>query len=503
MEAAGASTVRDEETSRDEATIEGRSIEGQSIAGLESQITELVGHLNAANHRLLVLLAEFDRRKGWADSATQSCAHWLNWKCGIDMGAAREKVRVANALATLPRISAAMSRGELSYSKVRAITRVARPETEEVLLSIALHGTAHHVENTVRWFRRAQQAEELSREARQQAARRVSFSYDADGSLIVKASLPAEAGALLLKALDAAVDEMEGPADVSAETSNEHDANDVSAETSAGHDDVRRARRGRRPKGDDPAPGERPSRSVRRADALARLAESFLAHGAEALSAGDRHHLVVHVDAESLCSGGAGRCEHEDGPVIPAETARRFGCDASMVSILEDDDGSPLNVGRKTRTIPPAIGRALRSRDKCCRFPGCFNKHYVDGHHIRHWVDGGETRLSNLVLLCRFHHRQVHEGGVKIEILDDGALRFVVPDGRAFDSPRPARPGEENGPPAADVHQGDWTDLHTMQPTSDVAITPETAATRWRGEPMDYSTAIQSLMYRTRQAQVH
>ena len=143
------------------------------IATLEAQITELAGHLNSANHRFLKLIAEFDQRKGWSDSATQSCAHWLNWKCGIDLGAAREKVRVAHALATLPQISASMERGEVSYSKVRALTRVADAATEELLLSIALHGTAHHVENTVRYFRRAQQTEELSREGRQQAARRM------------------------------------------------------------------------------------------------------------------------------------------------------------------------------------------------------------------------------------------------------------------------------------------------------------------------------------------
>jgi hypothetical protein len=450
--------------------------------GLEAQITELVGHLNSANHRLLLLIAEFDRRKGWAHSATQSCAHWLHWKCGIDMGAAREKVRVARALTELPKVSAAMARGELSYSKVRAITRVARPETEEVLLSIALHGTTHHVETTVRWFRRAQQAEELSREARQQAGRRVTFAYDEDGSLIMKASLPAEAGALLLKALDAAIDDVERPADVSGETSGDGAAG---KDGSAGKD--------------DPTPGERPARSVRRADALTRLAESFLAHGAKALKSGERNHLVVHVDEQSLRECSAGRCETEDGPTIPVETARRLGCDASTVSITEDEDGSPLNVGRKTRTIPPAIARALRSRDRCCRFPGCHNKHYVDGHHIRHWVDGGETRLSNLVLLCTFHHRQVHEGGVQVEVLEGGTLRFVMPDGRAFDSPVPSRPGEEKGPPAEDILHGNWSDLPTTADEEDLEITPETATTRWRGESMDYSTAVQSLMFRARQ----
>lgn len=134
----------------------------QSTAALEAQITELAGHLNAGNHRFLVLIAELDRRNGWSDSATQSCAHWLNWKCGIDMGAAREKVRVARALESLPRVSAAMARGELSYSKVRAITRVACAETEELLLSIALHGTANHVEKTVSGFRRARQGRAAS-----------------------------------------------------------------------------------------------------------------------------------------------------------------------------------------------------------------------------------------------------------------------------------------------------------------------------------------------------
>ena len=154
-----------------------------SIPELEARITELAGHLNAANHRWLLLIADFDRRHGWSDSATQSCAHRLNWRCGIDMGAAREKLAVAHALEKLPKISDAMARGELSYSKVRALTRVAAAETEDLLLSIALHGTAHHVETVVRHFRRARQTEELSREARQQANRRVDYYYDDDGSL--------------------------------------------------------------------------------------------------------------------------------------------------------------------------------------------------------------------------------------------------------------------------------------------------------------------------------
>ncbi len=181
-----------------------------SINDLASQITELAGHLNAANHRWLMLIAEFDRRNGWSDWGTQSCAHWLNWKCGIDMGAAREKVRVAHALQSLPKISAAMARGELSYSKARAMTRVATPATEDYLLMIARHGTAQHVEETVRHFRNALDAEELAKEARQQKQRSLTYSYDDDGSLILKARLPAEIGAVFIKALEAAMGERSG-----------------------------------------------------------------------------------------------------------------------------------------------------------------------------------------------------------------------------------------------------------------------------------------------------
>src|SRR5882757_9758183 len=208
---------------------------------LEAQITELAGQLNAANYRWLTLIAEFDRRQGWADGSLHSCAHWLNFKVGLNLGAAREKVRVAHALAGVPKIAAAMARGELSYSKVRALTRVATEATEDSLLMIALHGTAYHVETTVRYFRRAQEAEELSREAHQQANRTVDYWYDNDGSLVLKARLPALAGALLVKALEAAMTKVP-TATVNVELAEEH----------------------------------RISYQARRADALALVAENYL-----------------------------------------------------------------------------------------------------------------------------------------------------------------------------------------------------------------------------------
>jgi hypothetical protein len=417
-----------------------------SIRELESRITELAGHLNAAQHRWLTLIAEFDRRKGWSDGATYSCAHWLNWKCGIDIGAAREKLRVAHALGRLTKVAAAMERGELSYSKVRAITRVAEEGNEDYFLSIALHGTASHVERLVSSYRRAKEAEELSREAQQQLHRRVQYFFDPDGSMILKARLPAETAALLIRALDLAVEAMPVP--------------DVSAETS------------------QPA-----GWGAKRADALGILAESFLKHGPQALNGGERHQIVVHVDAETLKDSVAGRCELEDGPAIAAETARRLACDCSAVHILENTNGEPLDIGRKTRSIPPALRRAITARDRGCRFPGCGHKRFVDAHHIHHWARGGETKASNLVTLCRFHHWAVHEGGIRIETLDDGAFRFIRRDGKALDSPRP-------------LHQAayDWAALAAQNTALGITIDANTAATRWCGERMDYGLGVEVLL---------
>ena len=421
-----------------------------STPDLIDQITELAGHLNAAQARWLALIAEFDRREAWAEWGVKSCAHWLNWKCGLDLGAAREKLRVAHALEQLPRIAAAMENGSLSYSKARAMTRVADTATEEYFLNVALHGTAHQVEKLVRVFRRAKESQELSREAQQQANRSLSWFHDEDGSLVIKARLPAEAGAVFLRALEAAANELPPP--------------DVSAATSL-----------------EPVQ----SRTARRADALALMAEGFLANDQQPLSGGDRQQIVVHVDAQTLKHDHAGRCELEDGPGIAAETARRLACDASLVVLIENEQGEPLNIGRKTRTIPPALRRALKSRDHGCRFPGCTHARFVDGHHVQHWAQGGETSLSNLVSLCRFHHRLLHEGRVVVQVLDDGAFRFVRPDGQSFDSRVPGAP-----------RQVDWMQLVAAHQARQIRITPRTAITRWQGERLDYELAVDGLLQR-------
>ena len=170
-----------------------------------------------------------------------------------------------------------------------------------------------------------------------------------------------------------------------------------------------------------------------RADALARVAEVFLAGGGTDAKGSDRYQVVVHVDAQTLDTDADGRCEIDGVAPIAAETARRMACDASRIVIKENEKGEPLEIGRKTRTVPPAIRRALNSRDKGCQFPGCTHQRFLDAHHVKHWAQGGETSLSNLVLLCRFHHRAVHEGGIRIKLLESGAFQFVRQDGRVFE----------------------------------------------------------------------
>jgi Domain of unknown function (DUF222)/HNH endonuclease len=414
-----------------------------SLEELEAQITELAGQLNAANYRWLTLIAEFDRRQGWADGKLPSCAHWLNFKCGLNLGAAREKVRVAHALGGLSKIAASMARGELSYSKVRALTRVACAATEDTFLMIALHGTAHHVETLVRGYRRAQQAEELSREAQQHANRSVTYCFADDGSLILKARLPALAGAQLIQALDAAIETLPDK-EISTDAVEEYSL---------------------------------PFES-QRADALALVAESFLSNAKTASSTADRYQVVVHVDAEALHEHRAGRCEIEQGPSLPVETVRRVTCDSTLIRVLENAQGEPLDVGRKTRSIPPAIRRALNARDGGCRFPGCTHRRFIDAHHIEHWADGGETKLANLVTLCRLHHRLVHEGEIIVEACE-GGWRFLHPDGRHFEIIRCSAP-----------ESYDWEDLQHAHDEMGIHIDSDTAATRWRGERMDYDLGV-------------
>jgi len=420
---------------------------------LEHEITDLYAQINAASYRLLLLVAELDDEAPWGAWGLNSCAHWLNWRCGIGMNAAREKVRVAHALKELPLISASFATGELSFSKVRAVTRIANPENEKDLLELARYATAAQVEKLVRAYRNVERYEERERAEKQHDLRELNYYHDDDGSLVIRARLPAEEGAVVLQALNAAMDARYAeqkdvkPDDVTAVTSN---------------------------------PPERFAQ--RRADALTTLAETTLRHGPTTLSMAERYQVVVHVTAETLAADDDGRCELENGQVLALDTARRIACDSSLLRITEDDAGNPLDIGRKTRAVPPALRRALQARDGGCRFPGCSHRRFVDAHHIRHWADGGDTSIDNLVLLCRHHHRLVHEGGFGLERTADGRLHFSRANGRFIeDHPQLPANGSVEGLRRGNRQAGEAIDAASW-------IIP--------GDTLDYGIAIEGLLWK-------
>lgn len=345
---------------------------------LRAEITELSAYIYAATCRLLELIRAFDENRYWEEQGFVSCAAWLNFHCGLGPNAARERLRVAHALPGLPKIREAFSEGKLSFSKVRAMTRVANAENEEFLLMTATHGTASQLERLVAGYRRARKFDEPGFAFGLYEKRELSWHYDDDGCVVIKATLPPDQGEVVLKALDKATD----LCGVSAETSDE----------------------------------DKISIAARRADALADIAETYLGNSDYSGSTADRYQVVIHTRLDDNFI--------ENGPDVSAETSERITCDCSKVEITECEHGEPLSIGRKSRIIPPAVRRMLWARDGGCRFPGCTHDRFCDGHHVEHWENGGETSLDNLVLLCRHHHRLVHEGGFACRKSDDGEIWF-------------------------------------------------------------------------------
>ena len=413
---------------------------------LGDEIAELSAHLDAASARLLDLIREFDARGRW-NNGFRSCAAWLTWRVGLAPGAAREHVRVARALGTLPRLAQALARGELSYSKVRELTRVATPETEERLSAVGRAGTAEHVVRIVRGWRRMDRKAEEREASRRHASRSLHVYPDEDGTMRIRGRLTSEMGALLVKALAAA------------------------------REALYQRRRDQAPEADSP------TMEQQQADALELLAEVALRHELDPGAPGERFQVVVHVDADVLADADApGQSVFDDGARVPAGTSQRLACDASRIVMRHDADGRIVEIGARTRTIPPALRRALHYRDGGCRFPGCGVR-FGQGHHIDHWAHGGPTTLSNLVLLCRRHHRAVHEEGYQVARQADGELRFLRPNGRLL--PEVPAPVAAPDDPVQDLrarHHAEGLRLHA-----------HTATPGWLGEPLDVGYAIDVL----------
>ena len=625
---------------------------------LGDQIAEMSARIDAATCELLCQLREFDHRHGW--EGWRSCAHWLNWRTGLDLGAAREKLRVAAALADLNHIAAAMARGQLSYSKVRALTRVATPATEARLLAVALGATASQVERLVRAWRRADGDAAPDAEQERLASRALSMQVDDDGMVVLRGRLPAEVGAVLLRAVEAALEQVPASAGGGESTIAQRRADalglvaesalaggldpgnsadrfqvtvHVQADTLATREAAGEARRvsaetrSAGPAATNPAAAaagapphvaaetrsaglaaskqltavagaphvaaetqsagsavpepptavadmphvaaetwtagpeasERPSTATvaaahgaaeplehgARPDASAvpstasavgrplgdmrsRNGRDRVTAGASPLrdqSARSRRDSKLNKgrcagsaawsprrDESARCSGGAkdpstrpvtvseiasewaspdadldaglAVIEQVGGLHLGREAARRVACDAGLVVLSHGADGEVLDVGRRTRTVPSALRRALQSRDRNqCQFPGCDSRR-CDAHHVEHWADGGEMRLPNLVSLCRFHHRAVHEQGFRVVPGDtDGRFRFLRPEGE----PVPAEP------PVASWAGTPLAPTDARLAAAGTSIGPDTATPEWYGESLDLTAALDVL----------
>ena len=329
-----------------------------------------------------------------------------------------------------------------------------RRETEARLLAVGRAGTACHVERIVRGWRRVDRQAEGRAAARQHAARALHVYQDEDGTVVLRGRLTPDVGALLLRALDAARETLYQRARVA----------------------------GGSPPTVDPALAP-PTRAQQQADALALLAETALHHELDPGAPGERYQVVVHVDAAVLAAPEQpGQSVLEEGSHVPAETSRRLACDASRVVMRHDEDGRVVEIGARTRTIPPALRRALQHRDRTCRFPGCHAR-VGQGHHVQHWAQGGPTTLTNLLLLCRRHHRAVHEDGYRVAREPDGALRFWRPDGR----PLP------EVPPPGTVPLHPVEALRTCHDAQGLQLNGRTTGPLWVGERFNVGWAINVL----------
>jgi hypothetical protein len=518
---------------------------------LGERIAEQAAHFDAAMHRLLVDLREFDQRGGWHVQGADSCAHWLAWRVGWDLVTARERVRVARKLAEFPVIEDALRRGEVSYSKVRALLRVATPANEVLLLDHARLMTASQLEKLSRKYalvqRHGQDPHPLCEEQRRYLRRRdtddgmvkieaVLHPEEAElvwtmlnhtATQLTRASAPPASddsgesrvaarapgvtvtpppretaacgcddstgprvaahagGAVTPMLLDATTDGIDSstevPAILGAEATGSPQTVDIcDIDVSAESREVIEPTSERAPSMLHQR-ADAARRAFSRADALVSLAQGYLR--------GDRPdrspiEITLTIPTSSLRTDVADPTEvGEMGEsFISTEAARRLSCDAGVVEVVEDEYGVPLSVGRKRRTIAGALKRALHKRDTACTFPGCTNRLFLEGHHIRHWADGGETSLMNTSLLCSSHHRYVHEYRHTIELGPDQRPRFRDPHGRLV-AAVPARPA------VADLG---WPRIREVN--EPLAIDAETIACGWDGTPVDYGAIVGHLV---------
>ncbi len=463
------------------------------VDALGDQIAEMSAHIDAAMHRLLTAIREFDITSGWHVQGALSCAHWLAWRVGWDLRTARERVRVARKLAELPLVDEQLRTGAMSYSQARAISRVATAEKEALWIAYAKRMPASQLDTLCRSYKNVQAYDQErgamagAVAAAQVAALRTVTRRSLDNGMVkFEIVLPSDEAAIVWAALNAAT------AKAGAAAAEPTPAEPPSAETTP----VEPKQAEPSSAGATPAEHSLATSPITKAPTSAdrgrQRADAFMGIIQDRVRGARPQRtpieIIITVPHAGL-HGSAGPSDlamMADGEVISASTARRLCCDAGIMIATVDSQGQPLSIGRKTRTIPAAIQRALRLRDRTCRFPGCTHSRYVDGHHIEHWANGGETALSNLMLLCSVHHTLLHEGGCRVEVNGADGWDFFDHRNRLIDA-QPART------PSSDVGaRRGLAALHDAHAA--LAITANTNTSKWTGEAIDYAKCIDYLV---------
>jgi hypothetical protein len=373
-------------------------------ARIEEDFAELQRAVELLEVERLRRLAEIDRRRIFERDGHLSAASWLATTFKITWGSARQSVRVARALEEMPKTRRALDDEDISMSAVRLLVmaREADPgafqRDEAQLVEAARIHSMNDLQRVAAYWRQAVEREQLLEgDDKLRVRRRLHASVSFLGMVRIDGDLDPETGEPLLTALRAVLD---------------------AESRSRSQDDLR-------------------SPAQRRADAPGEICRQWLDMADRPTVAGERPHLTVTIGAEALQSTSARLSELDHvGPVDP-EAARRLACDASVMRVVMAGRSVPLDVGRRTAVVPPAIRRAVIVRHRTCRFPGCDHPHaWCDAHHVVHWADGGTTALPNLVLMCRRHHRMVHQGGFRMELLE-GRPSFKRPDGSMLEDRAP------------------------------------------------------------------
>ena len=463
---------------------------------LGDQIAEMSAHIDAAMHRLLTAIREFDLASGWHVQGALSCAHWLAWRVGWDVRTARERVRVARKLADLPLIDEQLRIGAMSYSQARAISRVATADNEELWVGYAKHMPASQLDTLCRSYQNVQAYDHAhgseagamagAMTAAHVAAQRTVTRRTLDNGMVkFEVVVASDEAAIVWAALNAAIVKVPAATDLT-----------PAGPTSTGTTGAALTPASASTTAQTPAEhsrGTTPTAKVlTSADGGRQRADAFMDIIQDRVRGKRPQRTPIEIIITVPHAGLHGSAEPSDlammadGEVIAASTARRFCCDAGVVIATVDSQGQPLSIGRKTRTIPTAINRALRLRDRTCRIPGCTHSRYVDGHHIEHWANGGKTALSNLMLLCSAHHTLLHEGGCRVESDGGNGWNFFDHCNRRIEV-QPART-------TPNTVCERWVLAAIRDAHAELGITANTNASKWTGSLIDHARCIDDLV---------